>query len=100
MDGARRIFGCALCGQEWQANRGRCPCCGEENPEKLPSFQEDAHPLVRIEACDTCRRYVKSIDQTLDARSIPAVDELLSLAMDLWAREAGYIRLEPGLAGI
>jgi len=28
------------------------------------------------------------------------VDDLLSVAMDLWAREAGYTRLEPGLAGI
>ena len=100
MDGARRILGCALCGGEWQANRGRCPCCSEENPEKLPSFHQEAQPSVRIEACDTCHRYVKSIDQTVDARSIPEVDDLLSVAMDLWAREAGYTRLEPGLAGI
>ena len=100
MDGARRILGCALCGGEWQANRGRCPCCSEENPDKLPSFHQEAQPSVRIEACDTCHRYVKSIDQTVDARSIPEVDDLLSLAMDLWAREAGYARLEPGLAGI
>ena len=100
MDGARRILGCALCGGEWQANRGRCPCCSEENPEKLPSFHQEAQPSVRIEACDTCHRFVKSIDQTVDARSIPEVDDLLSVGMDLWAAEAGYTRLEPGLTGI
>jgi formate dehydrogenase maturation protein FdhE len=100
MDGARRLLGCALCGGEWQFNRGRCPCCSEEEPKKLPSFQSDAHPSVRIEACETCHRYLKSIDQTLDARSIPEVDDLLSLAMDVWALEEGYTRLEPGLAGI
>jgi formate dehydrogenase maturation protein FdhE len=55
---------------------------------------------VRIEVCETCHRYLKSIDQTLDARSIPEVDDLLSLAMDVWALEEGYTRLEPGLAGI
>jgi len=100
MDGARRLLGCALCGGEWQFNRGRCPCCSEEEPKKLPSFQSEAHPSVRIEACETCHRYLKSIDQTLDARSIPEVDDLVSLAMDVWALEEGYTRLEPGLAGV
>jgi formate dehydrogenase maturation protein FdhE len=100
MDGALRLLGCALCGGEWQFNRGRCPCCSEEDPYKLPTFQSDAHPSVRIEACETCHRYVKSIDQTLDARTIPEVDDLLSLSMDVWASEAGFTRIEPGLAGI
>ena len=100
MDGAQRLLGCALCGGEWQFNRGRCPCCSEEDPYKLPTFQSGAHPYVRIEACETCHRYVKSIDQTLDARRIPEVDDLLSLSMDVWASEAGFTRIEPGLAGI
>ena len=49
---------------------------------------------------ETCRRYVKSIDLTADARAIPEVDDLLSLGMDLWAQEEGYARVAPGLAGI
>ena len=99
-DGARRLLGCALCGEEWPFGRIRCPCCLEEDPTKLPSFRSAAHPTVCIEGCETCRRYVKSIDLTLDARAIPEVDDLLSLAVDLWAQEQGYARLEPGLAGI
>jgi formate dehydrogenase maturation protein FdhE len=43
---------------------------------------------------------VKSIDLTLDARPIPEVDDLLSIALDLWAGEQGFTRIEPGLAGI
>ena len=50
--------------------------------------------------CETCGRYVKSIDLTLDARPIPQVDDLVSLSMDLWAAEEGYTRIEPGMAGI
>jgi hypothetical protein len=99
-EGAQRFLGCALCGGEWPVNRIRCPACGEESPDKLPSFQSERHPAVRIEACATCSVYVKSIDLTLDRRAIPEVDELLSLSMDLWASEQGYTRLEPGLAGI
>jgi len=68
-------------------------------PETLAALQAE-HKNVRIEACETCRRYVKSIDLTIDARPVPAVDDLISLSMDLWATESGYTRLEPGLAGI
>ena len=99
-DGARRLLGCALCSEEWPLGRIRCPCCFEEDPTKLPSFRSETHPTVRIEACETCRRYVKSIDLTTDARAIPEVDDLVSLAMDLWAQEQGYARVAPVLAGI
>jgi formate dehydrogenase maturation protein FdhE len=99
-DGARRSLGCALCGGEWIINRIRCPCCAEEDPSKLPSFQTEAYPTARIEACETCRRYVKSIDLTVDARALPEVDDLVSLGLDLWAAREGFTRIEPGLAGL
>ena len=99
-NGGARFLVCGLCGTEWAFNRIRCPSCHEEDPAKLPGFQSDAHRNVRIEACETCRRYVKSIDLTLDARPLPEVDDLVSLAMDLWAIEEGWTRLEPGWAGI
>ncbi len=72
----------------------------ESNPDKLPVYSEDGHPAIRIEACDTCRRYLKSIDLSLDPRPIPEIDDLLSLALDLWAIEQGFMRIEAGLAGI
>jgi len=99
-EGAHRFIGCALCGGEWSVGRIRCPSCAEERPDKLASFQSERHPAVRIETCATCRSYIKSIDLTIDARAIPEVDDLLSLSMDLWASEQGYVRIEPGLAGI
>jgi formate dehydrogenase maturation protein FdhE len=100
MEGARRLLACALCGGEWPFSRILCPACGEQDPVKLPSFSTEAHPAVRIEACETCRRYVKSIDLSEDARPIPEVDDLVSLSMDLWAEAEGFVRIEPGLAGL
>lgn len=95
-----RFLGCSLCGLEWNFNRVSCPACGEEDPHQLPIYRTDAHPTVRIETCETCRRYVKSIDMTADARPVPSVDDLLSLSMDLWAQDEGFVRIEPGMAGI
>ena len=99
-EGAQRRLGCGLCGGEWPVNRILCPACGEADPHKLPVFQGETYPSVRIEACESCRRYVKSIDLTLDTRPIPEVDDLVSLALDLWAAEEGFTRIEPGQAGI
>src|SRR6185503_18285262 len=99
-DGAQRYLGCGLCGRDWPLNRIVCPCCGETDPVKLPLFRTETYPAARIEACETCHRYVKSIDLTLDARPIPEVDDLVSLGLDLWAGEQGFTRIEPGLAGI
>jgi formate dehydrogenase maturation protein FdhE len=100
MEGARRMLGCALCGEEWLFGRILCPSCFEGDPAKLPSFQSEKHPTVRIEACETCHRYVKSLDLSEDARPIPEVDDLVSLSMDLWAVDQGFTRIEPGLAGL
>jgi len=100
MEGARRMLVCALCGGEWLFGRILCPSCFEQEPAKLPSFQNERHRAVRIEACETCHRYVKSIDLSEDARPIPEVDDLVSLSVDLWAAEQGYTRIEPGLAGL
>ena len=100
MEGARRMLGCALCGGEWSFGRILCPACFEGNPEKLPSFRNETHANVRVEACESCHCYVKSIDLSEDARPIPEVDDLVSLSMDLWASEQGFTRIEPGLAGL
>ncbi len=97
---ATRVLHCSLCGGEWNVARVSCPSCGEGDSEKLPLFSSEAHPSVRIEACETCSRYVKSLDLTRDARLIPEVDDLVSIAMDLWAAGQGYQRIEPGAAGI
>jgi formate dehydrogenase maturation protein FdhE len=99
-EAAQRFVGCAICGSERLLGRIACAACGEVTPDKLPVFQTERHPGVRIEACDACSRYIKSIDLTLDGRAIPEVDDLCSLAMDLWASEQGYERIEPSLAGV
>jgi len=99
-EAAQRFVGCAICGSERLLGRIACAACGEGAPDKLAVFQTERHPAVRIEACDACQRYIKSIDLTVDGRAIPEVDDLCSLSMDLWASEQGYERLEPSLAGV
>jgi FdhE protein len=99
-DGAKRFLLCGLCFTEWEYRRLLCPNCGEEDKEKLPVYTAEEFPHIRVESCDTCRVYLKSIDLTKDGRAVPEVDELASVVLDLWATEHGYTKLQPNLFGM
>jgi FdhE protein len=99
-EGGRRFLMCGDCGVFWPFQRIACPSCLEVDPHKLPCYFAQSGPGLRVECCDTCRRYLKSIDLTKDARPVPPVDELAAVPLDLWAREHGYRKIKPNLAGI
>lgn len=91
---------CSLCSLEWPYRRLICANCGEEDKEKLPVFIAEQIDYVRVEACDTCRTYLKSIDLTKDGFAIPEVDEIATVALNLWADERGYAKIETNVLGM
>lgn len=99
-DGAKRFLLCSLCGTEWFFRRVLCPNCAEENKEKLPVFTAQEFDYVRVDACDTCRTYIKSIDLSKNGKAVPVVDELATVSLNLWAQENNYQKLQPNLFGI
>ena len=99
-DGGKRWLLCSLCSTEWQFRRVLCPGCGEENRDKLPIFTAAEFPAARIEACDTCKTYLKAIDLTKDGHAVPMVDEIATVALNLWAEERDYVKLETNLLGM
>jgi FdhE protein len=99
-DGGKRSLVCSLCSTEWTFRRLLCPKCGEEDQHHLPVYTAEPFPHVRIEACDTCRTYLKSIDMTRNGLAVPEVDELASVPLDLWAAENNYTKLKPNLFGL
>jgi FdhE protein len=99
-DGAKRSLICSLCATEWDYRRIVCPACGEESVDKLPVYTAEELGHVRIEACDTCHCYIKTIDLTKDGRAVPVVDELAAIPLSLWAAEKGYAKLSTNLLGV
>ena len=98
--GAKRTLVCALCLTEREYLRIVCPSCGEQQFDALPVYTADQFEYVRIEACDRCRSYLKTIDLTKDGLAVPVVDDIASVSMDLWARDRGYVRLRANLLGL
>lgn len=98
-DGGKRLLLCALCHSEWEFRRVLCPACGEQNHEKLPRFTAEGIPALRVEACDTCLTYLKSVDMTIDGLAVPLVDEVAAAPLDLWAAEHGYRKIVRNIMG-
>jgi FdhE protein len=99
-DGGKRSLICSLCATEWNFRRIVCPACGEESVDKLPIYIAEELPHVRVEACDTCRHYLKTIDMTKDGLAVPVVDELAAIPLSLWAAEHEYTKISTNLLGI
>ncbi len=99
-DGAKRSLICSLCSTEWAYRRVVCPNCGEENKDQLPIYIAEQTDYVRVDACDTCKSYLKSVDLTKNGHAVPVVDELATVALNIWADERGYVKLETNLLGM
>lgn len=99
-DGAARSLVCAFCVNEWEFRRLVCPGCGEENDRKLPVFTASDFDYIRVEGCDVCKTYIKTVDLTKNGHAEPVVEDMVSAPLDLWAREQGYAKLEKNLLGM
>jgi len=96
-DGGKRHLLCSFCLHEWEFRRILCPTCGEEAENKLTVYVAEQFPHIRVEACETCRHYLRTIDLTKDGHANPVVDDLAALPLTLWASEHNYVRLHPNL---
>ena len=99
-EGAKRWLLCAVCSTEWPFRRVLCWNCGEENKDRLPIYTAEEFGAVRVDACDNCHVYIKSIDLTKDGHAVPMVDEIAAVALDIWAEEHEYSKLEANLLGM
>jgi len=110
----RRYLVCVRCGESWAYASNSCAGCGETAGARRTVFAEHRDrpvvgrggtdssvlfPHLRIEACESCTRYLIDIDLGLDARAVPEVDELAALPLDLFAAERGLEKIAPNLMG-
>ena len=98
-DSGKRFLFCSFCSYEWDFRRILCATCGEEQETKLPVYVAEQFPHVRVECCDTCKFYLRTIDLTKDGHAVPLIDDLAAIPLTLWAHEHGYSRLQPNLLG-
>src|SRR5271165_3729862 len=95
-----RFCACALYSTLWNHVRIKCTICGST---KGIGYEEiEAGPgTVKAETCDSCRSYVKILQQHKDPALDPVADDVATLGLDLLLRESGYRRgaVNPFLLG-
>jgi len=99
-EGTKRSLLCSFCLLEWEFRRLLCPACGEENESKLPFYRAEELPHLRVESCETCRHYLKSVDLAQNGLAVPLVDEIAASALDLWAHDRGLTKIAVNLLGL
>jgi len=89
-EGQRYLF-CSFCWHKWPLNRALCPFCGSRNQEGLLYLYSEEEKEYRVDACESCRKYIKTVDtRVLGRRAYPPLEQVASLHLDLKAAEAGY----------
>jgi FdhE protein len=94
-DGKRHLY-CLLCGAEWRFMRLKCSYCNSAQTDGMKFIAEEGGPW-RIDVCDQCRGYLKTFDEKKAGGTtggfIPAVADVATLYLDLFAEKEGYKKL-------
>jgi FdhE protein len=86
---------CGCCGADWRSRRLQCVRCGNEDHLSLRSiYCEDQTGIMRLEACDKCRGYLKVITSfSPTPPELLAIEDLATLHLDYIAHEHGYRKM-------
>ena len=97
--GIRHLI-CSFCAAPWTFPRSSCPACEASGEDGLDLHVDEELSQVRVEACRTCRRYLKSVDLRIVGVAEPLVEDLATPELDLWAVEQGLEKITPNLLGL
>lgn len=110
MGGSPRSLVCSRCAGWWTFPRVKCTWCGEGDPRRLPSFVPEDNgrggerklKAARIDGCETCNSYIKTFDlrEAGGVELVPLVDDVATVALDLWANDRGLVRHMVSFAGV
>jgi len=90
-EGGERIFHCPSCSHAWKGRRLFCPFCENTEAQSLRYLYLEKESEYRIDLCDQCKRYIKTIDaRKLDPPVIPALEDIATLHLDILAEENGF----------
>ena len=88
-----RVLHCSLCHTDWHFPRLQCPFCLNDDQETLRFFfVEEASPY-RVDVCDVCRRYVKTVDERQcdeEEEFHLEVEHIGTVFLDILAASEGY----------
>ncbi|MEW6068116.1 MAG: formate dehydrogenase accessory protein FdhE [Nitrospirota bacterium] len=87
----QRYLICSFCGFEWQSERLKCPFCENKDHETLHYFYEDGQEVYRIDACNKCNKYIKTINSgKLAYEPDLNLEDIATFYLDIIALDKGF----------
>jgi FdhE protein len=91
----KRYLLCSYCGYEWRIDRLLCPFCNNKDQKSLHYLFAEGEEGHRIDICEKCHQYIKTIDYRKLEESDPVMEDLATLHLDILASQKGYKRPIP-----
>jgi len=91
----KRFLLCSHCGYQWRIDRMICPFCNNKDQESLHYFSAEGEEAYRINLCDQCHQYIKTIDLRTIGETDPFLEDLATPHLDITASKKGYKRSVP-----
>jgi len=92
----RRYLRCGLCENVWMYRRLSCAICGERDAKKLEYFMLENDERYRVDACNSCKGYIKSVClgkfDEMDGCDL-TVENLITMSIDAEMMDKGYGKL-------
>lgn len=87
-EGGKRTLHCGLCETAWPYPRLRCPFCENDNREDLSYLRAEGEEGLRVDLCNRCGHYLKTIDlRELAGPVIVPLDDVATWHLDLIAKQ-------------
>jgi FdhE protein len=93
----KRFLLCSYCGCEWRIERLYCPFCSNKDQDSLYYFYAEREETYRIDLCEKCHQYIKTIDLRKIEELDPFLEDIATLHLDILASQKGYKRPVPNL---
>lgn len=94
-DVGKRYLICSFCGYSWRMDRLVCPFCDNKEQEFLQYFYGEGEENYRINLCNKCHQYIKTIDLRILGEADLSLEDLATLHLDILASQKGYQRPVP-----
>ena len=93
-ENGKRFLTCGFCSHKWVSKRIYCPFCENTDHETLHYYDIDGEEEYRVDVCDKCKKYIKTIDIKKTSRLVyPPLESKATPYIDLKFEEMGF---EPG----
>lgn len=90
-ENGKRFLICGFCNYKWASKRIYCPFCENTDHKSLRYFGIENEEEYRVDVCDKCKKYIKTIDIKKTTRTIyPQLEYLCTPHIDIKIEEKGF----------